>query len=196
MVTLMSTVEATRLAPEDLLTMPGGERCELVDGELREKPMGAESDWIGAKIIRLLGGFVEQLGIGDVFGAETGYQCFPDDRRKVRKPDVSFVAAGRLPGGAIPKGHIPVPPDLAVEVISPNDTYEAVESKLADYASAEISLVWVVSPETRTVKVYADGDESPTILREQDTLTGGNVLPEFTCPVASLFPPKTAGAGE
>ena len=51
-----------------------------------------------------------------------GYQCFPHDPGLVRKPDVSFVRYGRFPGGVLPEGWAKIPPDLAVEVVSPNDT--------------------------------------------------------------------------
>ncbi len=99
----MSTAEQTTCTPEDLLTMPDGERRELVDGQLREKPIGAESDWISMRINRLLGSYIDDHRLGDVFGPETGYQCFPHDPTLVRKPDGSFIAKGRLPGGTIPK---------------------------------------------------------------------------------------------
>lgn len=186
----MSTAVAPRVKrymPEDLLRTPNGKYCELVDGRMLEKPMGAESDWIGARLTRVLGNHVEEHQAGEVFGPTTGYQCFPDDRRKVRKPDISFIAKGKLPGGAIPKGHMKVTPDLAVEVISPGDTYASVEGKIEDYLRAGIPLIWVFTPENRTVKVYADGDARPLVLREQDQLTGGRVLPGFTCVVGDLF---------
>lgn len=151
--------------------------------------MGAESDWIGMRIGRWLGNFVESQKLGVVFGPTTGYQCFPDDPQKVRKPDLSFVAAHRLPGGTIPRGHLQVAPDLAVEVISPGDSYAAVESKIEDYLRSGIPLVWVLTPETRSVKVYSAGDARPTLLRGSELLTGGSVLPGFSCPADSLFPP-------
>lgn len=186
----MSTATVESVTADDLLSMPGGERLELVDGEPREKRMGAEADCIGAELIRQLGNFVRQVGRGIIFGAETGYQCFRGRRNTVRKPDVSFVAQGRLPGGRVPRGHIKVPPNLAVEVVSPNDTYAEVESKLSDYFEAGVPLVWVVNPDSRSVKVYTNGNEIPVVLKEGDQLTGGEVLPGFTTPVASIFPPR------
>lgn len=149
----MSTIEATRYTPEDLLTIPDGERYELVDGQLAEKPMGAESDWIGDELRMLMRTFVKARKWGHTFGPETGYQWFQDDPNKVRKPDGSFIAAGRLPGDRIPKGHIRIVPDLAVEVISPDDLYYEVEAKVSEYREAGVRLIWVVNPDQRKVKV-------------------------------------------
>jgi Uma2 family endonuclease len=179
--------------PEDLLTMPGGEHCELVDGVLVEKDMGAEADWIATRIIARLVHLCETTGIGDPFGGECGYQCFPDAPRKVRKPDVSFVAAGRLPGNRPPKGHIQLAPDLAVEVVSPNDLYSEVRLKVQEYRDAGVRLIWVVDPESRTVEViHPDG--SGVTLTEQAELAGDDILPGFRCRVADLLPPREEAA--
>jgi len=185
----MSTATLTQYSPEDLLTMPGGERCELVDGQLLEKPMGAEADWVGMQLIRRLGNLIAELATGHVFGPETGYQCFGDDPRKVRKPDGSVIAAGRLPGGRIPKGHIRIAPDLAFEVISPNDTYYEVEAKVREYLDAGVRLVWVLNPDIRTIRVYDGAAGLTSDLTAADHLTGGDILPGFRCPVGDLFPP-------
>ncbi len=189
----MSTIEAIRYTPEDLLTMPGGERYELVDGHLVEKPMGAESDWIADELRYLLKAFVKSTGGGHTFGPETGYQCFRDDPNKVRKPDGSFIAAGRLPGNRIPKGHIRIVPDLVIEVISPNDLYYEVEAKVREYQTAGVRLIWVVNPDLRTVKVYDSQAGRVFDLSEGDRLTGGEVLPGFSCLVSDLFPPSVEG---
>lgn len=138
------------------------------------------------ELLARLSVFAHQTGFGRVFPSEVGYQCFPDDPEKVRKPDVSFVCKGRLPGGRIPRGHVRIAPDLAVEVISPGDLYYEVSSKVHQYLAAGITLAWVVDPETRTIEVRrADG--SATVLTEADELSGESVLPGFRCPVKELF---------
>src|SRR5688572_15630723 len=115
------------LEPDDLLQMPNGESYELVDGRLVEKPMGAESDLIAAAILTALNNHVRPGRLGYVFGSQTGYRCFPSRKNLVRKPDVSVVLRERFPNEEIPKGDITIFPDLAVEVVSPNDMYEEVE---------------------------------------------------------------------
>jgi Uma2 family endonuclease len=174
------------LDPDDLLQLPGGESYELVDGRPVEKPMGAESDLIAAAVITALNNTVRPQRLGYVFGSQTGFRCFPARKGLVRKPDVSFVIRGRFPDERIPKGDILLAPDLAVEVVSPNDLYEEVELKVNEYLSAGVRLVWVVSPSAKTILVRRP-NKSCTTLDRTDTLNGEDVLPGFSCSVAELF---------
>src|SRR5580698_9987124 len=169
----MKTLPAT-LTPDDLLAMPGGEHYELIDGIPKEKAMGAESDEIAAAVVIVLGNFVLQHKLGHVYGSQTGFRCFPKNR--VRKPDSAFVATGRLKNNKTPKGDIDISPDLVIEVISPNDTYEEVMTKVMDYKAAQVRLIWVISPETRTVLIRRL-DGSCAEVGETGTLSGEDVLP-------------------
>jgi Uma2 family endonuclease len=130
--------------------------------------------------------FVRQHGLGHTYDGQTGFQCFPHDPGLVRKPDISFVAAGRLPGEKSPKGHVKVAPDLAVEVVSPNELYEEVEAKVGEYRSAGVKLIWVVSPGSKTVFVRRL-DGTCAEVNEHGELSGEDVVPGFTCKVADLF---------
>jgi Uma2 family endonuclease len=199
----MSTAVATeiRYTPEDLLAMPDGKSYELVDGRLVERKMGAESSLVGGELYLRLAPFCKERGMGKVWPSDNGYQCFPHDRSMVRKPDLSFVKRGRLPGEVAPKGWIRIPPDLAVEVVSPNDRVYELDAKLADYRKVRIPLVWVINPEFRTATIYrADG--SVRVLLEDDELSGEDVIPGFRCPLREILPqlapaeePHTTPAG-
>lgn len=147
----VATENKTRYTPEDLLAMPEAKNYELVDGRLVERNMGAESSWIGGRLHSRLDLFCDEHGLGWVWPADNGYQCFPHAPQLVRRPDVSFIRAGRLPGGQLPKGHVRIPPDLVVEVVSPNDLVYEVEEKVDDYQKAGVPLIWVIHPENRTV---------------------------------------------
>lgn len=188
---MSAIVSRPTYTPEDLLSLPdGGKGFELVDGRLVEKNMGGFASWVAGRILRQLAVHGEDLGLGWVLDSEGSYQCFGDESRKVRKPDVSFIRRGRLPNEQIPVGHILIPPDLAVEVVSPNDTAYEVEAKVQEYLDARVPLVWVVNPETRTVHVYrADGTVER--LREDDELTAPEWIPDLHCKVAELFTPST-----
>lgn len=174
------------LEPDDLLQMPGGESYELVDGRLAEKHMGAESDRIAVRLGGKLDQYCTAGNLGFAFGSSTGYRCFPTRPRLVRKPDASVVLRGRFPDDQVPRGDITIAPDIAVESVSPNDAYEEVEVKVGEYLGAGVRLVWVVSPDTKTVLVRRP-DKSASTLDTTDTLSGESVIPGFTCPVADLF---------
>jgi Uma2 family endonuclease len=181
----MATITKT-YTPEDLLAMPDGDQYELVDGNLVERNMGAQSSLIGGEIDYRIRIFNEEHRLGWAWPADCSYQCFPDRPSLVRKPDVSFLRFGRLPDEQIPEGHLRIPPDLAVEVLSPNDLDYETDQKIEQYLAAGVQLVWVVNPESRTILIYrADG----TIhgLRERDELSGEAVLPGFRCRVGEIF---------
>lgn len=173
--------------PQDLLSLPdNGKGYELVRGRLVEKQMGGFASWVAGRILQMLADSGQDRGLGWVLDSEGSYQCFPDDPRKVRKPDVSFIRRGRLPDERIPAGHVSLPPDLAVEVVSPNDTVYEVDAKVAEYLAAGVPIIWVVNPETRVVHVYrADG--TTVRLSEKDELTAPDLLPQLHCKVADLF---------
>lgn len=177
----------TRMTADDLIKLPEGEKFyELVRGVLRvSEPAGGWHGRIAGNILGRLWSFVQQHDLGTVFPDNTGY-FLAHDPDTVRAPDASFVGRERLARHDIGPGFIDGAPDLAVEVISPNDRASEIEEKLADYWAAAVRMVWIVSPATRTVTVHAPVGTSRT-LREGDMLDGGEVLPGFRCDVAELF---------
>jgi len=194
----MSTVAPERLyTPEDLSSLPDGEDFELVDGRLVRREMGTLSSWVAGRIIRLLGAWGEDTGLCWVLLPDTAYQCFPDHPAKVRKPDASFILRGRLPGEELPTGNMFIRPDLAVEVLSPNDLADKVNEKLGEYLDAGIPLIWIVDPRNRKIQTFENG-QPRAHLTERDELTGGAVLPGFRCAVRDIFrlgPPIVSGGG-
>lgn len=173
------------ISPEQLLSMPDGDAYELVGGQLKERSVGFKSARVGAKLLRILSIYVEANSLGWVVNPEAGFQCYPDDPNKVRRPDISYLSFATLPPDQEPTGHCRVPPDLAVEVNSPNDIFEEVAQKVAEYLAAGVRLVWVVDPATQMVYVHWRG--GGRILTNQDELTGEEVLPGFVCRVSDLF---------
>jgi Uma2 family endonuclease len=183
---MIQAATKTRCTPEDLLDMPDGDRFELVGGELVERHMGWNSSWIGGRVHHLLSTFCDAHPVALVAPADAGYQCFPDDPNKVRRADASIIRRERLPTDEQLQGHCRIAPDLAAEVVSPNDLYSEVEGKVEEYLAAGVKLVWVVNPPLRSVRVHrADG--SVTDLGEEDELSGEDVLSGFRCKVADLF---------
>jgi Uma2 family endonuclease len=194
----MNVLLQREYTPDDLLQMGHGPRYELVNGRLVEKAMGQESDAVGINLITRLTAYSEGFAKGRTFGPNASYQIFPHDPRRVRYPDVSFIRRERMPPTGPARGHCRVVPDLAVEVVSPNDTAEEIRERVADYLRVGTQMVWVIYPNVRAVDVYrADG--SGGWRAEGQELDGGEVLPGFVCAVADLFagigPPPPEGAG-
>ncbi len=180
----MSTVAHPRMTPEELLKLPDGERYELVDGELVECGMSGKSVWLATWLSAQLVGFAIPRRLGYVL-TEASIQCFADPG-KVRRPDVAFFANGRMGDAEYEAGHIRIAPDLAVEVVSPNDLAYEVALKSEEYLAAGVRLVWIIHPETQTVDVLrADG--SALHLRGSQQLSGEDVLPGFEYPLPELF---------
>jgi Uma2 family endonuclease len=124
-----------------------------------------------------------------VFSADGGIVLFPE-RQLVRVPDVAFVRAERILPLEDRAGFTRFAPDIAVEVLSPNDRLGEVDAKVRMYLDAGVRHSWVVDPRMRSVAVYALG--RPVVhLGENDDLDGGDVLPEFRVPVRELFAPFT-----
>ena len=170
---------------EQLLSAQGLGRCELVQGELiMMSPAGAEHGWIAVNAAVPLAMFVKKHALGAVFGAGTGFQT-AHDPDTVRAPDVAFVRAERI-GAELGPGFFPGAPDLAVEVLSPDDRAGEVLAKVQDWLASGCRGVWVIDPRTRTVTAYRSRSEI-VVLKESETLSGGDLLPGFALPVAEIF---------
>lgn len=128
---------------------------------------------------------VRAQGLGVVCAAETGFLLTrkPDT---VRAADVAFVRRERIEAQRESEGYWQGAPDLAVEVVSPNDLYTEVDEKVTDWLDAGTRMVVVVNPRRRTVTVYHTGNVI-TLLREQDTLDGVDVVPGWRLAVADIF---------
>jgi len=182
----MSTAEKLTTADE-LLRLPRGQfRYELVKGELHTmSPAGFEHGVIAQGIGTRLGMYVRDHDLGLVAGAETGF-LIDRDPDTVLAPDAAFIRQARLDEIGLPKSFFPEAPTLVVEVASPGDTIEEVDTKIRRWLSAGAELAWVVNPSGRTVTIYRALDDIQ-VLTEKDTLSGDSVVPGFECRVADLF---------
>ncbi len=163
-----------------------GFRYELVEGELKKTvPVGSEHGYVALRFGRLLGNYVGTSGLGRVYAAETGFKLAsnPDT---VHAPAVASVRRERVEAAGRVEGFWPGVPDLAVEVVSPNDRASEVLDKVDDWLRAGTWIVWVVYSSPVRLFVYrADG--SVQQLGPDEEVEGGDVLPGFRLPVAALF---------
>jgi Uma2 family endonuclease len=182
----MSTTPTLTTADQLFMMPDDGFRYELVRGKIRHMPpAGSEHGAVIMNIGTPLDQFVKGNSLGVIFGAETGFKI-ASEPDTVRAPDLAFVRRERIPGEGIPRGFWPGAPDLAVEVVSPGDTYTEVEEKVLDWLNAGTRIVLVLNPHTRTVAAHTSHTDVVR-LTESDTLDGREVLPGFTCGVAELF---------
>ncbi len=180
----MATAESITTADQLFQASDLG-RCELLRGELRMmSPAGSEHGMIAAELAAILLDFVKPRGLGVVLGAETGFRI-AENPDTVRAPDVAFIRRQRI-GAELPDGFFPGAPDLAVEVLSPNDRAGEVLRKVQDWLAAGSAVVWVVDPKTQTATVYG-ADRRAVMLTSSETISGGDLLPGFSASVAAIF---------
>jgi Uma2 family endonuclease len=172
---------------EELLRMPDdGYRYELVRGELRKMaPAGHLHGRIAINVTTPLDQHVRAHNLGTVYAAETGFKLAsnPD---VVRAPAVAFIRRERVEEVGDVEGYWPGAPDLAVEVISPSDTYSDVQEKVFDWIEAGTRMVVLVMPRKRTVTIYRSLTDI-VMLTGHDTLDGGDVVPGWKIPVSEVF---------
>jgi Uma2 family endonuclease len=156
---------------------------EFIGGEIVEVPSNPYSSQIALRISGFIFMYLMENNIGHLTGAAGGYMVGGDRYA----PDVAFISSERQPQ-LVRTGYNPIPPDLAVEMLSPTDTETTITHKVVNYLRAG-TVVWVVNPETQTVAVFHPTEES-TKLDNSQTLDGGTVLPGFSLPIKDIFPPQ------
>jgi len=140
---------------------------------------------IGGELHALLARHVFEHKLGKVFLAETGF-LLAQDPDTIRAPDIAFIHKDHLPAAPPKEAFWPGAPDLAVEVVSPADTFNDVHEKVKTWLDAGATAVWVVNPKGRNVTVYRSATDIKT-LTEDDELSGEDAVPGFRCRVGEIF---------
>jgi Uma2 family endonuclease len=185
MSTAATTIRRPLLTSDDLAQLPADVGYELDRGVLvemsRPKP---RHGLIATNLILLIGSFVKTNRLGRVF-TESGF-ILARNPDIVRGPDLAFMHANRAPNDADLDRYIDGGPDLAVEIVSPNDMAEDVRRLIDEYLQAGAQAVWIIYPAFKTVEIHrANG--SMSVLRASDMLVGEATLPGFSTPVSALF---------
>jgi Uma2 family endonuclease len=171
---------------------------EVVDGEIVVmSPPQRQHIRIAHDLFRSLDRFLEENQLGRAW-LEAPYLLEADDRgdwvRGARTPDLSFIARERVEAHDAQYGDVEGPyrlaPDLAVEIVSPGDSYSTVMQKVADYLRYGVRLVWVIDPQTRAVRIHTQEDPDGRTLSDTDTLSGEPVLAGWSMSIKLLLDGK------
>ena len=176
-----------RYTADEFMALPLDlKRYELVRGKLVDVPVTSfKHGVIEINIVLLLGQHVRQRRLGQLTPGDAKH-LLERDPDTLRQSDVAFVRAERLPPPDEWEAYGRVVPDLAVEIRSPSNTAAEMRDKVMEYLRVGVRLVWIVDPETETVTIHTP-EAAPAILSAGDEITGGDVLPDFRCPVAAFF---------
>ena len=174
------------LLQQENVSVDDVERYEVIDGvRVEREPMGAFETVLASWLCHLLNSFAGGRKLG--LAVSEVLFVLNAQRNLRRRPDVAFVSYARWPTSIMARESAwNVVPDLAVEVVSPTNLAEEIDSKITDYFQSGVRLVWVFYPDSGRVYVY----QSPTqvsIVERTDTLDGGEVLPGLRLPMAQLY---------
>lgn len=143
----------SQLTLQEFLALPDGDiNYELVDGEAKPKmaPKRHHSRVTGAMYILLSQCFQNR--------GEVGIEWAVTLKRKGRDwmpiPDLLYVSYSRLASDVIADEACPIPPDLVIEIISPDQTFGEMSAKATDYLDAGVIRVWIVDTKAKTVTIF------------------------------------------
>jgi Uma2 family endonuclease len=180
----MATMSQTATEADLLKAPDDGFKYELVDGEIRRmSPAGWRHGFICLRLGMRIMEFVMAHKLGHVAAGDPGVRL---PKGNVRAPDIGFVASGRFEDDRLPAGFSSVIPDLAVEVLSPDDRPRLVLDKIGEFLEAGVRLVWVIDPAVGQATRYRSITDVRTIGVEGE-LDGEDVLPGFRCPLAEIL---------
>lgn len=155
---------------------------EFVAGEWHIRPPQEilHSQTLG-RMNRHLGEFVDKRGCGQVY-LVCSYQIGADERII----DLSFISAARIPPSGVPATKWILPPDLAIEVISPIDLHGDVYRRLDDYLAAKVKQVWLVNPFAKEILVFRSRTDITAFVADAE-LTCEDLLPGFRLSLSEVF---------
>ncbi len=170
---------------------------ELVDGivvpkntspgnffkEINRMSTGTLHGVVTSRLTAYLTIYVLENDLGETCAAETGFRLTPNT---VRGADLAFIGKEKLDIFGIPINFFPIAPDLAVEVISPSNTYDEIQDKIEKYFGGGTKLIWIVDPKRHKIFVHRPNN-TVTLLNENDVLEGEDVILDFRLPLEKIF---------
>ncbi|MGB4860945.1 MAG: Uma2 family endonuclease [Tepidiformaceae bacterium] len=173
----------TRVTVEEFLALEETKPyLELISGEVVPKTMpGPRHSAIVFELVRQLGNF---LRVNPIARGNTELRHIQRDEERIFLPDISVTLRERWQGGVT--GPVEVMPDLAIEVLSPDDRPGRIAERVNFYIRAGVSLIWIIDPDLKNITIYRPGTE-PAFLQSRGTVDALPVLPGFELDLAELF---------
>ena len=190
--------DAKGIALDAFLDAYSQQPIEMVNGEIVVlHPTGRPDQRIAQDIYRSLHDYAEDHKLGEAW-IETPYLLDADDRADwvhgSRVPDVSFVSQAQIDEHDKKydkSGPWRLPPELAVEVVSPTDRYTDVTDKVVDYLRFGVKSIWVINPSDRTIRIFTPDQPDGHTLHDGDTLSADPALPGWSMAVTDMFGVET-----
>ena len=177
----------TRVSLEEFLARPETEPAsELIDGEVVQKR--APSLYHSSLVLEIGALLRNHLKVTREARVDTELRHIWPAEDRVFLPDVSVTLKGRvsLDPALRRRGPIPVQPDLAIEVLSPDDQAGRVFERADFYMRSGVTLAWFVDPDSESITIYRPG-RAPPVHRSPAVIDAQPVLQGFTLDLAALF---------
>jgi len=185
-VTMSTVIQVPLMTAEEFAIRHDGDRYELVDGLLEPiMPAGTRHGQIRMDAAIIIGGYIKSQKLGLACTNDT-YVLTRRNPDRVRGGDVVFWSRNRWNGTDVPDGILETPPDLVVEVRSPNDRWGTMLAKVGEYLNGGIGVVVVLDPKSMSASIHRQ-DELQQVRHNGDDFELPDVLPGFKVPVAKFF---------
>jgi Uma2 family endonuclease len=171
---------------EELMSLPDVNRYELINGELIDiGNSGALHGYVCSILVMTLMNYILPRKLGIILDSSTAFSIKNGNKRS---PDISFVSKEKLQGlEELPNGFLDGAPDLAIEVLSPNNTIAEIDQKIVEYFENGSRLVWVINLKQHYFLVYRSAQETDRLLKQANILDGEEVIAGFTMPLSEIF---------
>jgi Uma2 family endonuclease len=180
---ILTEADLLRLGAQDV-------RFEVIDGEIVEmSPVGVQHSDICGNVYDVLKPFARANQLDEVRMDGLIFVLQADSEKGIRKtriPDISFVRKGRLPKDFDRSRPFPGAPDLAVEVVSPDESADDLLAKIRDYFTYGTEEVWVLYGGQKELHRFIRGENGSHIYTEADVLSSP-VFPGLSVRIADLF---------
>lgn len=183
----MATAATNLLTAEEYRQLPdNGRYIELVRGEITEMNLPTPHHGeIYVQTSYLLRRYLDGYPVGRIVGNDSGILT-ERDPGTVRGADVAYYSYQRVPSGPLPQGYLNVVPELVFEVRSTADRWAQIQTKVAEYLNAGVSIVCVLDEQMETAHVFYP-DQSPRKVATDEDLTLPEILEQFRVPVRRFF---------